>query len=193
MNLMLRTTRLELLPVTLEIITVDLHRRHELSALLRAEIGEGWPPPLCDASAMERVKRSLVTEPLLGGWTTWYWILRRPRVLIGLSGFKSRPVNGEVELGYVALKRFQRRGFATEAVDALTKWAFANGAEKVIAETLPELIASQRVLAKTGYRLVGRGSEPGVIRFERQRPQNKGRSVSPTKLDRSVNTAICHA
>ena len=170
MSLVIRTARLELVAATLEIVEADLHRRDELPALLRAEIGEGWPPPLCDVPAMEWLKRSLQNDPMLGGWSTWYWIQRRPRVLIGLSGFKSRPVNGAVELGYGCLDKFQRRGFATEVVTAMVSWAFANGAELVAAETLPELMASQGVLFKTGFSFVGEGLEPGVIRFERRRP-----------------------
>ncbi|HEY0552186.1 MAG TPA: GNAT family N-acetyltransferase [Verrucomicrobiae bacterium] len=170
MSFIIRTERLELIPATLEIITTDLHRRDQLAALLRAEIGAGWPPVLFDVPAYEYVKRALQNDPTLGGWTVWYWILRRPRVLIGMSGFKSRPVNGGVELGYGCLDKYQRRGFASEVVNGMAHWAFANGVERVLAETLPELIASQRVLAKCGFRFIGEGSEPGVIRFERRRP-----------------------
>jgi len=38
--------------------------------------------------------------------------------------------------------------------------------QRVIAETLPELTPSIGVLRKCGFRPVGEGSEPGVIRFE---------------------------
>jgi len=178
MNLILRTARLELIAATLEMVTADLHRREQLPALLRAEIGEGWPPPLYDVSAMEWLKKSLGADSTLGGWTAWYWIQRRPRVLIGLSGFKSRPKNGVVELGYSVVEKYQRRGFATEVVGAMVHWAFANGVERVLAETLPELIASQRTLLKNGFQYVGEGSEPGVMRFERRRrpPVRAGRT-----------------
>jgi RimJ/RimL family protein N-acetyltransferase len=169
MKPIVRTARLELVAATLEIVTADLHRREQLPALLRAEIGEGWPPPLCDVAAMQLLKNSLIADPTVGGWTAWYWILRRPRLLIGISGFKSRPIHGHVELGYGVPPRYQRRGFATEAVNAMVDWAFANGVECVSAETLPELIASQRVLLKTGFSFAGEGSEPGVIRFTRPR------------------------
>ena len=40
MSMVIRTSRLELVPVTLEIVEADLHRRDELPALLRAEIGD---------------------------------------------------------------------------------------------------------------------------------------------------------
>ena len=169
MKPIVRTARLELVAATLEIVTADLHRRDQLPALLRAEIGEGWPPPLWDVPAMQCLKNSLIADPTIGGWTAWYWILRRPRLLIGISGFKSRPLKAHVELGYGVLPRNQRRGFATEAVSAMVDWAFANGVECISAETLPELIASQRVLLKSGFSFMGEGSEPGVMRFTRLR------------------------
>jgi RimJ/RimL family protein N-acetyltransferase len=165
----LLTPRLELIPATLEIVAADLHRRDELPRLLRAHIAPGWPPPLFDVRAMKFLKQSLIDEPNPGGWTAWYWILRSSRLLVGMSGFKTKPKQGRVELGYSLLPEFHRRGFATEVVGAMVNWAFANGAEIVLAETLPELIASQRVLLKNSFRFVGEGSEPGVIRFERKR------------------------
>ena len=164
-----RTARLELVAATLQIVTADLHRRNQLPGLLRAELGEGWPPPLYDVAAMESIKQSLIAHPTIGGWTTWYWILRQPRLLIGLSGFKGRPVEGHVELGYSLVPQYQRRGLATEAINAMVDWAFANGAECVSAETLPELVSSQRLLLKTGFTFMGEGSESGVIRFARRR------------------------
>jgi RimJ/RimL family protein N-acetyltransferase len=177
MSTVLRTARLDLIHATLEIVHADLHSREKLPRLLRAEIGEGWPPPLLDVRAMEQLKKSLLDDPNLGGWTAWYWILRQPRTLIGLSGFKSRPANGVVELGYSVLERFQRRGFATEVVGTMTQWALTRGVERVFAETLPELVASQRVLLKNGFRFTGEGSEPGVIRFERGRLSGAKNSI----------------
>jgi RimJ/RimL family protein N-acetyltransferase len=165
----LLTPRLELIPATLAMIEADLHRRDELPALLHAHLGAGWPPMLLDVQAMQWVKKSLVDDPTLGPWTMWYWITREPRVLIGASGFKSRPKDGAVEIGYGLLPVFHRRGFATEGVNAKVRWAFANGVERVIAETLPELVPSQRLLLKCGFNFCGEGSEPGVIQFERRR------------------------
>ena len=40
---------------------------------------------------------------------------------------------------------------------------------RIIAETLLDLTPSIGVLEKTGFALVGEGSEDGVIRFQRKR------------------------
>lgn len=165
----IRTPRLELVPATLELVYADLHQRHRLPGLLKAEIAEGWPPCLLDVAAMQRIKQSLIADPITCGWTAWYCLLRRPLRLIGIAGFKSKPRDGAVEIGYELLSEFHRRGLGTELIGAMVQWAFGNGAERVFAETLPELIASQRVLAKNQFRFAGEGSEPGVLRFERQR------------------------
>jgi ribosomal-protein-alanine N-acetyltransferase len=68
------------------------------------------------------------------------------------------------------LEAHQRRGYASEAVEALVGWAFGHPeVTRVIAETYPELVPSVGVLEKTGFRLIGAGSEERVIRFERRR------------------------
>jgi ribosomal-protein-alanine N-acetyltransferase len=164
----LQTSRLELIPITLELVCADLHRRHRLPDLLKAEIADGWPPPLLDAAAMQFLKQSLIADPT-SRWSGFYCVLRQPRTLIGMAGFKTRPREGAVEIGYGLLPQFHRRGLATELVAAMVRWAFANGVELVFAETLPELIASQRALLKNHFRFIGEGSEPGVIRFDRRR------------------------
>ncbi len=78
--------------------------------------------------------------------------------------------DGTVEVGYSVLEAHQRRGYASEAVEALVGWAFGHPeVTRVIAETYPELVPSVGVLEKTGFRLIGAGSEERVIRFERRR------------------------
>ncbi len=75
-----------------------------------------------------------------------------------------------MEIGYFVIPTYQRRGLATEAVEGMLQRAFASPeVRRVIAETLPELAPSIRVLEKSGFSLIGEGSEPGVVRYERCR------------------------
>jgi len=92
----------------------------------------------------------------------------RSRTLVGSGGYKGPPSSeGTVEIGYGIVSDHQRRGYALEAVRGLLTRAFAlPQVQRVIAETLPELGPSIGVLRKSGFRLIGEGSEPGVIRFE---------------------------
>ena len=105
------------------------------------------------------------------GWVNYYWVAHTddgaPPVLVGSGGFKSRPKSGAVEIGYGTLKQFQRRGYATEAVSALTQWALSQPAAlRVVADALPENAASVRVLEKNGFTEAGPGEEEGTRRFE---------------------------
>ena len=55
-----------------------------------------------------------------------------------------------------------------EIPDSLVDYSWASGlVDTGIAETLPDLRPSIGVLEKTGFELLGEGSEPGVIRFSR--------------------------
>jgi RimJ/RimL family protein N-acetyltransferase len=74
---------------------------------------------------------------------------------IGGIGFKGSPNSlGEVEIGYGICDSFQRRGVATEAVLAVCDFA-RRGARVVFAETDRDNLASQRVLAKSGFHSAG--------------------------------------
>ncbi len=102
----------------------------------------------------------------------WHIILKDDgsgqRLAIGSIGFKGLPdENGITETGYSIMEDFQRRGFASEALEGLLKWAFAHEKVKmVIAETYPDHEASQGVMLKNDFVLAGHGSEEGVIRLE---------------------------
>ena len=105
---------------------------------------------------------------------------RRPVArLVGTAGYKGPPdPEGTVEVGYGVVRDQQRRGYASETVRGLLANAFARPAvRRVIAETYPELVASIGVLRKCGFRHIGGGSEPGVIRYELTRREYAG---SPT-------------
>ncbi len=104
------------------------------------------------------------------GWGIYYWVALAdgvPRILVGSGGFMSKPdANGAVEIGYGTLDQFQGRGYATEAVSVLVRWALSQpDVFQVIAEALPENPASVRVLQKNGFIDVGPGSEEGKRRF----------------------------
>jgi RimJ/RimL family protein N-acetyltransferase len=173
--LRLQTPSLELVPATADLLQAELEGPRILADRLSAQVPPSWPPPLYERSNIEWTLAQLRSAP--SPWFWWFW-LKRPQQgellpqVIGLGGFKGKPTEfGTVELGYSVLSPFQRRGFATEAVAALTSWAFQDPRVKqVIGETLPELPASIKVLKKCGFEFVGNGSDIEVLRFERRRP-----------------------
>jgi RimJ/RimL family protein N-acetyltransferase len=79
----------------------------------------------------------------------------RPDVVIGDIGFHTAPSFGSIEIGYGIVPAHRGHGYVTEAVNALTAWALAQpGVTEVRAETDPDNLASQNVLARAGFSLV---------------------------------------
>ena len=169
------TERLELMAGTLEIARAEISDRSKFSKLLNARVPYTWPPEFNDHETMSFFFRRLEEAPDQVGWWAWYFVLNNQvtneRVLIGNGGFKGQPTpDGTVEIGYSLLQEFQSFGYGTEAIKALISWAFKHPeVQRVIAETLPELKPSQRILEKSQFTKNGQGSEKGSISFENSR------------------------
>jgi RimJ/RimL family protein N-acetyltransferase len=54
-------------------------------------------------------------------------------------------------VGYSMLPEFRGQGYATRAVRLVSAWAFEIGVKRLIAGTMPDNVASQRVLEKVGF------------------------------------------
>ena len=87
-------------------------------------------------------------------YTNWQIILKEENRIIGGITFKGLPnSNGEVEVGYEIEIEYQNKGYMTETLTGLIKWAFKQeGVKCVIAETEKKNKASQRVLEKVGMK-----------------------------------------
>lgn len=71
---------------------------------------------------------------------------------IGGIGFKAPPESGSVEVGYGLAESARGRGFAAEALTALLQVAAEHDLARVVADTAPDNIASQRTLLRAGFR-----------------------------------------
>ena len=75
--------------------------------------------------------------------------------LIGFSGLKYLPEFDETDLGYRYLPEYWGKGIATEASIALLDYGFnVLKLKKIIGTTLPDNVASSRVLEKVGMKLI---------------------------------------
>ena len=174
---MIVTERLELVPATIGLVQAALDGAVALAASLHATVSPGWPPEYLDAAALEFIRNRLTKSPEETSWWMYFAVIpggTAPRILIGSVGYKGPPsADGTVEVGYGIVVEYQRHGYASEAVRGLVGRAFAEpSVARVIAETYPTLIGSIGVLQKCGFRLIGDGSEPGVIRFELLRAEH---------------------
>ncbi|BCJ58434.1 GNAT family N-acetyltransferase [Micromonospora endophytica] len=76
-----------------------------------------------------------------------------------------QPAN-QAMIGYSLSPQWRGRGYATRTVRLLAGWGFAHvGLARLWAGTLPENVASQRVLERAGFRYEGllRGRLPGAV------------------------------
>jgi [ribosomal protein S5]-alanine N-acetyltransferase len=163
------TARLTIVPATPELVDLELTGADRLAEALRADLPDDWPPEHHDGDVL-RFVRATLDEPSADGWWLHYLVLDEEggRVLVGTAGFKGPPAEGVVEIGYSVVASRRRRGIATEACQALIERAWSQGADVVLAHTLPELEPSIGVLRKLGFETDGE-PQPGVLRFALRR------------------------
>jgi ribosomal-protein-alanine N-acetyltransferase len=163
----IQTTRLLLVPGSVETLTSAIDDPGAVGTALDAVVPSSWPPEHLDRGALEWTLRWLSDPSNDPSWGFYWVLLRAPRTLIGVVGYKGMPKDGSVEVGYGIVAEHQRHGYATEATRALVDRALATpGVTCVIAETLPGLVPSIGVLEKLGFTFMGDGSEEGTIRYE---------------------------
>ena len=93
-------------------------------------------------------------------YAPWKMTLKKDVTYIGNLSFKGPAKDNAVEIGYGILPDQEGKGYTTEAVQAMTQWAFGN--EDVVfveAETEPENRASRRILEECGFVSNGKGQE----------------------------------
>lgn len=174
MDYHIRTDRLDLIAATLDHLNAELSSVASLEASLGVGIPEGWPPGEYDSSAMEFFRDRLMSDSSGLGWYSWYAVLRAsdagPSILIGAGGYLGPPANdGDIEIGYSIVPRFEGQGFATELVRALVDHAFASGTvRRVLAHANPANSSSMRVLEKNGFHMAGGVNEAGLVEWTRE-------------------------
>lgn len=147
-------------------LTLVLQTREEVERMIaglpeehRAQISPLW---------LEQMRAAKDGDPFAFAFGI---VLRDQNSEIGGCSYKGPPINGVVEIAYRIDPEHQRKGFATEAAQALYDHAAScDGVRLVCAHTLPDSPASQGVLAKCGFQFVGERMDPEdgpVWRFER--------------------------
>jgi ribosomal-protein-alanine N-acetyltransferase len=170
------TPRLELVPAVAAHLGAELDGNAALARSLGVRVPPDWPPDLYDRDAIEffLVMATHTPEEDLP-WLSYYVVLRDDPVgpvVVGIAGFKGAPQDGQVEVGYSVLAPYRRRGIASEAVEGFLRFAFADArVDRVLAETVPELIASIGVLEHCGFRYAGPGYEEGAVLYGIERAE----------------------
>ncbi len=84
--------------------------------------------------------------------TLWTIILKAENKMVGDLCFVGEPsADGEIEVGYGIYEEFQKRGFMTEAVCGMIKWAEQQNVKSLFAATEKSNIASFSVLERNSF------------------------------------------
>lgn len=124
------------------------------------DVSPGW---------LEQLRSATTVDP----WTHGFALVHpESQSVIGTAGFKGPPNEaGMVEIAYGVVPTYQGQGLATEAAEALVRFARGFPQVRTIrAHTAPANNASTRVLAKNGFSKVGEVLDPedGLVwRWER--------------------------
>ncbi len=131
------------------------------------------PGGVDDAEALDVVRDIHAALVWAGARGTWMMVAGGE--VVGLCGYRGPPAGGEVEIGYGVAPQRRRRGHATAAVAAILAQVKADPAiGSVTAVTQLANLASQRVLKRNGFAVVGRETDPhdgDVIRWRRRMPR----------------------
>jgi ribosomal-protein-alanine N-acetyltransferase len=149
-----RTERLDLLPLTLVRLRGYLEHTDRLEEELRFSVSRSiLSPRVLRAIRMKLAKMELAGETRHIWYTYWLIVIRSIPFGAGLAGYKGFPgQNGEVEIGYGIDPEYRGRGYMTEAVKGMIRWAFGEPACRTIValEVEKSNVASRRVLEKAG-------------------------------------------
>ena len=120
----------------------------------------------------------------------WYaiWMIElKDGTHIGELCFKGLSADGIAEIGYGISEKYQKNGYATEAVSAVLEWAFSHqDIAAVEAETDTDNTASIRVLEKCGFALNGIIGEEGP----RWAVSHCSSEISAFCISSSINTVL---
>jgi [ribosomal protein S5]-alanine N-acetyltransferase len=154
---LLTTQRMELVPMTLQIVeAVFADNRSEVARLVNATLPDKWPGRALIERAFSASLDHVRADPAGRLWGDRLMITREDRKLVGSVVFHGAPIHGEVEVGYGVEASSQGLGYGTEATCALVDWALSQqDVTKVSATTLPWHKASIRILQRAGLRPCG--------------------------------------
>lgn len=153
-SIRLETPRLTIRPLTLDQLMKYLQADMSLEAELEVLLQERIIPEELLEPLQERIIPAVTdTTKNYLYHTLWVIISKEEQKLVGDLCFKGEPnANGEIEIGYGTFSNFKNKGYMTEAVGAIIKWAAVQPAvQSIIAETWKNNIPSMRILEKNNF------------------------------------------
>jgi ribosomal-protein-alanine N-acetyltransferase len=150
---------IRLVRADVSLLDAALQGDNALGRALGIDVVPGWAT---FTEALPPTRDALAADPGRVEWGARFFVAGDPPELVGWGGFKGPPEDGVVELGYEIAEARRGGGLATGATRAMLEQAFADPrVTAVIAHTLAERNASNRVLEKAGFSFDGEADEDG--------------------------------
>ncbi len=135
-------------------------RLGEAEKLLGAKLPDWWPDDRLQRLLAMRLDQ-MTQQPESAEWLLRAMVLKETEAVAGYINFHGTPVEGRAELGYTVLDEHRRRGFASEAVLAMMRWAHDTHAiETFVVSISPQNAPSLGLAAKLGFQRTGTQIDP---------------------------------
>ena len=173
----LKTERLDLVPLNI----IQLRQYLEQPNLLEQALGMSISREIVTENVQRAIRMKLskmahIDKAQFAWYTYWLIVIRSVPFGAGLAGFKGFPdQKGEVEIGYGIDRDYQRKGYMTEAAQAMIAWAFEEPSCHAVTarNTKKWNLASQRVLFKLGMKVYEEMEDACNLRLERSSTTNQ--------------------
>ena len=151
----LETERLFIFPLTYDQLILYLQAKGTLEEELNLNKGNQIiPQELLDAFH-ETILPAVADKTKNYRYSTlWTMVSKELNQMVGDLCFKGGPnARGEIEIGYGIHDEFQGKGYMTEAIGAISAWAFTQlDVKTILAETDHANLASHRTLDKNKFK-----------------------------------------
>lgn len=152
-TLRLETNRLELKPLPAHAAAALPEGREEVCRALGARLDAAWP----DLGLLGVLRRQADMSAETECFGVWVMIERDGDCVVGDIGFHEPPDEaGTIEIGYSVIPSRRRRGYTTEAANALVEWALSQPSVRVVVAGCDlENEPSIRTLERVGFHRSG--------------------------------------
>jgi len=161
-NQVIETNRLILKPLTYQQMLKYIKNDHSLEAELKLNNSSMELSPLLKEALEQSIIPSLKDESNNYLFSTlWTVIHRKENRSVADVCFQGEPnEQGEIEIGYGTYEQHQGKGYMTEAVEGMVKWAVKhNRVKAVIASTDKTNTASYIILEKNDFIKIGESKQ----------------------------------
>ncbi len=114
--------------------------------------------PLCQESiymTIDFYKRVGFNPPWIG------YYIKLGEELVGVGGFKGKPVNDTIEIGYGTFEKYRKQGIGSTICKNLVALSLRTDPSiKITARTLPEENFSTKILRKNNFIFIGTVDDP---------------------------------